>query len=80
MLRFQRALRLVNHGGRPLADVATACGFSDQAHMNREFKAMSGRSPRQFVSERVATPPGPAGIDRVTGQVTSGVLPRLSRS
>ncbi|MFF3217046.1 helix-turn-helix domain-containing protein [Streptomyces sp. NPDC002886] len=81
VLRFQRALRLVNHGGRPLADVATTCGFSDQAHMNREFKAMTGRPPRQFLSERGAAPPGPAGIDRVTGQVTSVVLPGgISRS
>ncbi|WP_267887239.1 helix-turn-helix domain-containing protein [Streptomyces sp. WM6372] len=81
VLRFQRALWLVNHGGRPLADVAAACGFSDQAHMNREFRAMSGRSPRRFRSERGADLPGPAGVDRVTGQVTSIVLPgRVSRS
>ncbi|MFI1148067.1 helix-turn-helix domain-containing protein [Streptomyces sp. NPDC020817] len=82
VLRFQRTLWLVDHGGRPLADVAVACGFSDQAHMNREFKAMSGRTPRRFRSERgAALPGGPAGVDRVAGQVTSIVLPdRFSRS
>ncbi|MFE2477006.1 helix-turn-helix domain-containing protein [Streptomyces sp. NPDC059389] len=82
VLRFQRTLWLVDHGGRPLADVAVTCGFSDQAHMNREFKAMSGRTPRRFRSERgAALPGGPAGVDRVTGQVTSIVLPdRFSRS
>ncbi|GHB51541.1 putative AraC-family regulatory protein [Streptomyces cirratus] len=75
VLRFQHALRLVNGGGRPLAEVAAACGFSDQSHMNREFRAMSGRSPRRFLSERRTALPGPPGPDRVTGQVTSVVLP-----
>ena len=81
VLRFRNAVRLIGHGDRPLVDVATACGFSDQAHMNREFKAMSGRSPRRFRGERYAAPPGPDGVDRVPGQVTSVVLPgRVSRS
>ncbi|WP_424215820.1 helix-turn-helix domain-containing protein (plasmid) [Streptomyces sp. BI20] len=81
VLRFRHALRLVARGDRPLADVAVTCGFSDQAHMNREFKAMSGRSPRRFRTERDAALPGPVGVDRVTGQVTSVVLPdRVSRS
>ncbi|MGW7104499.1 helix-turn-helix domain-containing protein [Streptomyces sp. NPDC054838] len=75
VLRFQHALRLVNSGGQPLGDVATACGFSDQSHMNRDFKAMSGRSPRRFLAERRAALPGPPRPDRVSGQVTSVVLP-----
>ena len=41
ILRFQRALRLLQEG-RPLADVAYDCGFADQPHLNREFRALGG--------------------------------------
>ena len=32
----------------PLAPLAYELGFADQAHLNREFKALSSLSPRQF--------------------------------
>ncbi|MFI0242044.1 helix-turn-helix domain-containing protein [Streptomyces sp. NPDC016845] len=81
VLRFRHAVRLIGRSAQPLVDVAAACGFSDQAHMNRDFTAMSGRSPLRFRRERAASPPGPAWVDRVTGQVTSVVLPdSVSRS
>ena len=44
IMRFQRAVRLVR-AGRPLGDVAAACGFADQAHLTREVRALSGRPP-----------------------------------
>ncbi len=37
--------------GIPLADIALQAGYSDQAHMQREFRAFSGRTPRQFASD-----------------------------
>lgn len=40
----QRLLRL----GRPPAEVAADCGFYDQSHLHRHFKAVSGVTPRQF--------------------------------
>ncbi|MFF5257618.1 DUF6597 domain-containing transcriptional factor [Actinomadura viridis] len=41
VLRFQRALGLAR-AGRPLADVAHATGYSDQAHMAHEVRGLSG--------------------------------------
>ncbi len=35
-------------GEDPLAAIAADCGFSDQAHMTREFQRWFGRSPRQL--------------------------------
>ncbi|MBA3868073.1 MAG: AraC family transcriptional regulator, partial [Anaerolineae bacterium] len=34
-----------------LADVALSTGYADQAHMQREFRQFSGRTPRQFAAE-----------------------------
>ncbi len=34
---------------RPLASVAAACGFADQPHMNRGFRAVLGMRPTEFV-------------------------------
>ena len=35
-------------GGAPLADIAFDTGFSDQSHMNREFRRWFGVSPKVF--------------------------------
>ncbi|MFD0689413.1 helix-turn-helix domain-containing protein [Actinomadura fibrosa] len=48
VLRFERAVGLARHG-RALADVAAACGYYDQAHLNREFRALSGCSPTELL-------------------------------
>jgi AraC-like DNA-binding protein len=46
IMRFQRALRLRRTGsGWPA--VAAHCGYSDQAHLIREVKEFSGRTPGQ---------------------------------
>ncbi|MEU0970522.1 AraC family transcriptional regulator [Streptomyces sp. NPDC005917] len=67
-----RLLLLV--GGQASNQVATACGLSDQAHFNREFKAMTGSSPGRFLADRMANPAGPMSYDRMAGQVTSVVM------
>ena len=41
VLRFQRALRLARKGNR-LADVAAVTGYSDQAHLARDVRALAG--------------------------------------
>ena len=41
VLRFQRALGLARKG-RLLADVAAAAGYSDQAHLARDVRALAG--------------------------------------
>lgn len=46
-LRLQLARRQLREG-KPIADVAIDCGFSDQAHLGRQFKASFGLSPGAF--------------------------------
>jgi AraC-like DNA-binding protein len=42
--RFRAASRLLGCGESP-SDVALACGFFDQSHLNRVFKARMGVTP-----------------------------------
>lgn len=46
-LRVRHARRLLRAGDMPL-DVALACGFADQAHLTRHFKARTGVTPARF--------------------------------
>ena len=55
VLRFQRALRLLREG-RALADVAYDCGFADQPHLNREFRALGGSTPGEVTNVQDAAP------------------------
>ena len=56
VLRFQRALRLLRDG-RALADVAYDCGFADQPHLNREFRALGGSTPGEVTNLQDVAPP-----------------------
>ncbi|MFJ1703850.1 helix-turn-helix domain-containing protein [Kitasatospora sp. NPDC088346] len=51
VLRFHRAVTLLARGDGPAA-VAAACGYYDQAHLNREFRAMAAATPGQLVAAR----------------------------
>ncbi len=44
VVRFERASSLLA-AGRPPADVAAACGYSDQAHLGREVAALADTTP-----------------------------------
>jgi len=46
-IRIRRERALLSLGRSP-ADVAFACGFDDQAHFTRHFKARVGITPGQF--------------------------------
>jgi len=47
VIRFDRARGLAD-SGLSLADTAAECGFSDQAHLTREWVALAGRTPTQL--------------------------------
>ena len=49
VLRFEHACRLFLRAPRRIADVAMASGFYDQAHMVREWHALAGCSPREWI-------------------------------
>lgn len=50
LARFQRSLRLAGQGSS-LAAAAHLSGYSDQAHLSREWTALAGRAPRAVLSE-----------------------------
>lgn len=45
VLRFHRALRLLTHAGLSLSHAALEAGYTDQAHMTRDFKRHGGFTP-----------------------------------
>lgn len=49
LARLERTRRLL--GRIPLAEVAARCGFSDQAHLTREWVALAGCTPTTWVRE-----------------------------
>ncbi|GAA4252401.1 helix-turn-helix domain-containing protein [Dactylosporangium darangshiense] len=72
VLRLQRSLRL-HADGASWTRAAAEAGFYDQPQFNRAFRAMVGRTPRQFEAQRRRSDPGDAA-DFVPGQVTSTLL------
>lgn len=50
VLRFAESHRLVSER-RPLAEVAAACGYADQSHLNREWLRLAGTSPTRWLRE-----------------------------
>ncbi len=46
--RMDAASHAIRHSHRPLADIATACGFSDQSALTRLCRQLLGVSPRQL--------------------------------
>jgi AraC-like DNA-binding protein len=55
-LRISRACRMLRSGAAT-ADVALACGFADQSHLNRHFKRIVGVPAGQYAQPRWKTAP-----------------------
>jgi len=52
IVRYRRALALLDAGANALADVALQAGYYDQSHMTTEFRDLGGLTPREFVAVR----------------------------
>ncbi|MFI6512091.1 helix-turn-helix domain-containing protein [Streptosporangium sp. NPDC050855] len=55
VLRFQHATGRLR-SGLSAADTAAACGYYDQAHMNRDFRAMAGATPGEMTAPAFPVP------------------------
>jgi len=53
IFRFERACGLISDLRQPLADVAAACGYADQAHMTRDWNAFTGTSPKAWIANEL---------------------------
>ena len=54
--RVERAKTLLSSTREPLAEIALACGFSDQAHFNRRFRGLVGMPPGRWRRSSMAGP------------------------
>jgi AraC-like DNA-binding protein len=62
ILRFQRATaRLADPAGPSLCEIALDCGYYDQAHLNRDFRAFAGRTPTELLAARLPDGGGYSG-------------------
>lgn len=50
MARFRRAVGLLVRGELSLAELAGHCGYYDQSHFNREFRAVTGTTPQRYLT------------------------------
>jgi AraC-like DNA-binding protein len=46
--RYQHSLRLVTNRNTSLTDIAYECGYADQSHFIKEFKAFTGTTPSGY--------------------------------
>ncbi|MDT9682180.1 helix-turn-helix domain-containing protein [Streptomyces sp. TRM76323] len=60
VLRLQRALALIR-AGTPCAAVAAAAGYTDQAHLTRDVRALTGRTPAAYATSANRSTPRPSG-------------------
>ena len=68
VFRFDRARRRIGRdaaAGRTLADLAAECGYYDQAHLAREFRALAGCPPSQWLAEESVQRPAGRSADEV---------------
>jgi AraC-like DNA-binding protein len=64
VMRFGRALEEIRRGA-PLAQVAAACGYADQAHLSREVRTLAGTTPMGLLGEPYVEG---SGANRSTGR------------
>lgn len=64
IMRFERVTsRLHARRGTGLAEIAYDCGYADQAHLNRDFRAFAGTTPTAFAARLLANDAGVSADD-----------------
>ena len=53
LLRFGRVRQLLQEKPADWAEIAHACGYFDQSHLNRDFRAFAGTSPTDFLARQI---------------------------
>jgi AraC-like DNA-binding protein len=66
ILRLQRAGNFLARSNMPVGQVAKLCGFDNQFHFSRAFKALFGVSPRAFRAGERADVDQPKAVRRLT--------------
>jgi AraC family transcriptional regulator len=51
-VRIEAAREELTHGDASIAEIAVRLGFSDQSHLHRTFKRLTGMTPNQFRTQR----------------------------
>jgi len=59
LIRFGAVRRRIERAPERWADVAYACGYADQSHLNRDFRELAGTTPGDFVTRLL---PGHGGV------------------
>jgi AraC family transcriptional regulator len=80
--RVERAKAMISGTREPLAEVALACGFADQPHLNRRFRDIVGISPGRWRRSNcpVAMPrPHRSAEVQSTAAVRSRISPEIGR-
>lgn len=49
LVRFDRSVTALRHGARDLASTAAFCGYADQPHLTREWQALAGSTPVEWI-------------------------------
>jgi len=75
--RVERAKAMISGTREPLAEVALACGFADQSHLNRRFRDIVGISPGRWRRSN-ATVPKPIPHRSAEMQTRAAVQSRAS--
>jgi AraC family transcriptional regulator len=71
-VRVRTAMALLRSGRLSVAEIAGECGFYDQAHLTRAFRAVHGMTPGAYRSARSSTDASPVqSLRRRRGQTRS---------